>query len=206
MNEIDVIMYDLIDHDDFWEMVNHKAPAKPKSLGEETKGVAYDIGRNKVIKITKDSSEADASSIVAKKGRVEGVNKIYGVYKWKFYPDYYIIVQDKVKMDEDRAYKASDDIYATFIDLYPKIPEEDALDSINYTNAVVKEMIDILDNKDSISLIKGLSNLLKLGILYRDLHEGNIGFDKSNKAVIIDLGYSKSPGGDVKVFEKYSYE
>ena len=207
MNEIDVIMYDLIDHDDFWKMVNLKAPSKPKSLGEGSKGIAYDIGGNKVIKITKDNTEAKASSIVAKKGKVEGVNRIYGVYEWERYPDYYIIVQDKVKVDDWRAKKAINKAYNVFIDLYPGKPDYHAGESEYYTSTRVKEMIESLSNlsslykQDSISLVKGLGNLNKLGILYRDLHAGNIGFDKSNKAVIIDLGYSKSAGGDVKVFE-----
>ena len=206
MNEIDVIMYDLIDHDDFWEMINHKAPSKPKSLGEGTKGIAYDVGNNKVIKITKDDTEADASSVIAKKGKVEGVNKIYGVYEWRRYLNYYIIVQDKVKINDRRATDAVVDIDIAFIDLYPGEPDDHAHDSKYYTSTRVKKMIDALDNKDSISLVKGLDNLNKLGILYRDLHEGNIGFDKSNKAVIIDLGYSESIGGGIKVFEGYSYE
>ena len=207
MNEFDVIMYDLIDHDDFWEMVSLKAFPKPKPLGEGTKGVAYDIGRNKVLKITEDDTEADASAIVAKKGKVEGVNKIYGVYEWKRYPDYYIIVQDKVSMNYKRATNATEDITNTFVDLYPEKPDDDVFNSRYYTSTRVKEMIDVLSNLnsiykvDSINLVKGLGNLNKLGITYRDLHAGNIGFDKSHNAVIIDLGYSKSAGGDVKVFE-----
>ena len=207
MSSIFEMAYDLIEHKPFWEMVNLKVPSKLKPIGEGSKGIVYNVGdSSKVIKITEDSSEADASSIVAKKGKVEGVNRIYGVYKWKRYPMYYIIVQDEVDVSISRAYKIIDNITDAYIDLYPERPDEEAIESEYYTNSVVKEMIDYLRKKNSISIVKGLGNLRKLGIMYRDLHAGNIGFDKSNKAVIIDLGYSKSPGGDVKVFEKYSYE
>ena len=205
MKDFDEIMYYLIENEKFWKMINHKAPPKPKETSRGTKGIVYDIGGNKSIKITEDDAESYASSIVAKKGKVEGVNRIYGVYVWVRYSNYFIIVQDGFKVVLRRAGSAVDDIVDAFLELYPKIPSDYALESEWYRSVAVEDMADVLDNKDSINIVKGLGSLKKLGISLEGLHAGNIGFDKRNNAVIANLEYAKSYGGGVKVFERHTY-
>jgi len=66
-----------------------------KILGKGSNGVAYDIGSNRVLKVTTDISEAKASvSLIGK--NFKNVVNIYRVWMYKSIPDYFMIEQEKL--------------------------------------------------------------------------------------------------------------
>ena len=197
-----VVMKDLLSHDEFWDMVGIKNPGKNlKVLGSGANGVAFGVGKGKVIKITEDDEEASTSAYLVGK-TIKGVNKIHAVYQWKKHKHWYIILQDEVKIDRARAAKA----YNSLDNIFTQAKHDELIKWYHrpaYTEdwkEVADKIIPLITNKDAEYLAHTMLRLVKNKIEFGDLHTGNIGF-VNGKPVIIDLGVSESPKGKINTFE-----
>ena len=192
---------------------------KVKVLGSGYYGVAFDIGGGKVLKLTKDKAERNAASLIAGK-RLKGVYKIFGVYNWAKTDLVTFIVTEKVTMNESKArqvIRAVEDVTRAFVQVSSKTSVVVGSPSSSGWNSSKAEWTkfkkDVAEGKHSDYLgakiktielaegiIQGFMSLDKAGIFWADLHAGNVAF-RGGKAVIIDMGHSKSGGGNVKIFE-----
>ena len=166
---------------------------KIKALDSGSKGIAYDIG-NKVLKITTDKSEADASSLLVGK-KLKGVSKFYDVFKYegedKLLRNTYVIIQEKLKDDMSAAIKAHAEFRKWFdATISDRVPGTKGI-SFSYEKYKDKAKEEL--SPELFNLYIGLMELQKYKIEWDDFHTGNILF-RGKMPVIIDLGYSKSPG------------
>jgi len=205
-------IYDLsYQSDALFKMTKVKFPRPPaKRLGHGTKGAAYDLGGGKIAKITEDATEAKASSVIAG-SKVPGVWNMDGVYKSEFFDTtYYVIIGEKLKDNKSKAGHIEEallDVFDGILNTYDSYKMSEF-----YTDRRIKKLeseIGKFDaalfpelNDDVLAIARGMNNLRRVGIKYRDLHSGNIMF-RGNNPVIIDLGYSNALSqGRIPTFEQ----
>ena len=158
---------------------------KMKYLGYGSYGIAYQINRNMVMKITKDKSEIHAMTIVMKNPN-KYIVKVYDTFMIKIGTHIrYIIVQELL----DKSCKT----WGLFI---KKIYSNDEFITPNFLNAFKKHNNEYylnIKNYNKVKWIKSLSLYFeKNNIFFKDLHSNNI-MRRKNVHVLIDLGLSKSP-------------
>jgi len=191
----------------FAKLTGLTLPDNPKVLGQGDRGVAYDIGGGKVLKVTGDQREAMSAGKLINK-TLPGLYRVFGVYKDNVDPYWHYIVQEKLtsisgnsvmkvmtkhlkKFSLDKLISDRGNIAWWMLakdgnaDWEQKIYA--AWDEWLKTNKVDKNTKDIVD---------GLRSLTKAGITFYDLHPGNIMKSKRG-LVIIDIGASNSSGGKV---------
>lgn len=84
-------------------------------IGRGTNGIAYDIGENKVLKVTSNRNEAIAASYIKKYPNLKNIAKISRVFttKNKYFDKYYI---EQEKLNKIGLNEEWDDIYEYFIE------------------------------------------------------------------------------------------
>lgn len=180
-----------------------------KYVGEGHYGMAFDVGNNKVIKLTGNENEIDGIEYVLEKqkelgGSVPGVVHYYDI---KHYPasNVYAILMDKVKPLS----KKEETIYTVIYYEMANHSDSDFWDKYDDTNEdireeFIEELIDRLesprpedqlpsfkiDEYDLVNYIDAYRELLMIlesnNVPTEDLHGGNIG-RKDNKLIHFDV-------------------
>jgi cytidyltransferase-like protein len=188
-------------------------------LGEGSYGVAYDIGNNRVLKVTGDETEAKTSNYIigktTKDGNIVNVFDVFKFPKVKNYVVHYGIVQEKLDKPTKLEQKRFDFAMNAISDYSPNIGEymyQDDFEVIIQKNIeIAKEDLPRAALKKRLAVIElakkllidfqfpqMLNQLRQLKIKFQDFHDGNF-MKRGNKYVVIDLGVSKSPeGGAIK--------
>jgi hypothetical protein len=198
-------------------------PGSPRELGRGTRGIAYDVGGGKVLKITDDQSEAKAASVLKTK-QVDFAVHVYGVFELAG-SGYYGILQEllqplpgHIRASVERAMVALDfrerleesgDLNHFFITFDRDMQE---LESQGETREIAKltSAFGVLEKYGIFEIAKGLQ---QLGIQFTDYHtglkDGNQGnlMMRGDKVVVLDLGHSKVQGGGaIDVVENVFWE
>ncbi len=179
-------------------------------LGSGTKGSAYQLSNGHVLKVTTDVTEAEASSTLVGKS-LKNVIRIFKVFMFKNLPQYMHDEEDLFFIEEEKLNNVlcnKDHAVAIIGGRVSKI-------SYDHQNISFSEVIDEFKKmlkydakffiKDNEKLIKDLYNganeLKSIGIEFDDYVGCNIGMRGGNY-VIFDLGYSKSPAGQIDIVEQ----
>jgi len=165
------------------------------NLGKGTQGYAFDIGGNKILKITSDRGEAiEASRLVGK--NTKHIGRFYGSYRLNEPNDkIYIILREKLDVDPERVIDIIAD-FMGFMDLSPAGWSQIA-DMIKKSdrpafNEIVKKSATIQNPqlKRNVGLMLAvIKELMDHGVRSADFTEENFGFRKGVLAYY-DLGYS----------------
>jgi hypothetical protein len=185
-----------------------------KKLGKGTMGVAFLLTNGTVLKITEDISEAKAASLIEGK-QLKHVYEVYRVFMFKKIPSVYFIncellrPNDHKQYNDSAFYKGTNDIdtenveeifdpiqFSKYLGYFHLDPEKYIGDGKLHTpyDLLTKYQQDIAD---------GLMELRDFEITYADVHAGNIMRRKNGDYVFIDLGYSQSGEGNIKILERY---
>ena len=167
-----------------------------KPIGFGGMGIAYDIGGNKILKVTIDETELDAATRLIEKPLDTHAN-VYQVNE----QDSYIILEKLTPLT-----KSQKDIYMRLYRTYfwkdkqtgltnkinPITNREQLIEyikSINYEHefANTQETFYLMD-----AMVQFVSKLIKNGLIPHllDIHKDNVGFDKNGNIKILDLGMS----------------
>jgi len=179
---------------------------EPKYLGHGTIGVAYDIGDNKVLKITKDNSEAyENLKLVGKK--LKYIADVYRVFEvtpenipegeWKTYA----IILEKLVPDEanfKRMYERLDYVFKNIFDTDYKEALDSYLDGHQYNDdAIDKSKVDNYFKKNSqdgeffFSILRIVEELREHGIDSYDFYNPeNLGYKPSGVIGFFDVGFT----------------
>lgn len=172
-------------------------------LGKGAYGFVYNIGNNKVIKITTDESEALNSSLLTNK-KLSYVVNIFRVFKFKSINNFWFIEEEKLSKPSKMVIEGlkenelENKLLLMFFDYEEGLAYvKDYVESGN-----VKEE----EENDGFSLIPLATNMIaayqelkKININYRDFHVNNVMFDKKTKNYkIIDLGSTNKNKGNVE--------
>jgi len=158
-------------------------------------GLVYDIGDNKILKITYDSSEFVLASELMEMNSSVFVD-IYDVdQKYGNRSRYWTIVAEKIEPLNSNQKKIVGDIiakYRVFMPLMLRRGREEKEVWFEFVNALKQHgYFDKIQNKNFFNLFSSfVQNLNDEGIsLYEsDIHNNNIGFNKNGRLVILDLG------------------
>lgn len=172
-------LYDSLNSD---EILNKKLGklglAVTKLLGSGSWGDAFLLSNGNVLKITKDKTEAQSAAYLKGKN-LKYVYHVFDVFKFKNTSKIYFIVQERLS-------KLSKDLNSSIEWMTTEVPR-------------LKEFMQSTE-KDVHDISTGLYELNKLGIAFYDVHPGNI-MMRGNDYVIIDIGQSKSPVGNIQIYE-----
>lgn len=176
------------------DYIQSKFPnAKP--IGNGAFGIAYDIGDNKVLKITTDSSEISIANSLKNKSNPAYV-KVYDVNR-----EYSYIILEKVTPLNTEEMR----VFDFFVDMDKELDgdvcgiyDDDLIDEIGYfepygdVEKATKEDILLMSQKFLISQVESYcSFLLKLKknmVTTYDLHGKNVGKRINGEICILDLG------------------
>lgn len=185
-------------------------------LGTGTRGTAFDIGGDKVLKVTNDDKEASAASVMVGKD-IKNIVHFYGVYRLGDTP-FYAVLQEKLQplpADQGEAFNKA--LVATGLPIWIKraegswdkvkeLSKQHIADQVkkkfkgNLNSPEAQEYIKNVNEKWN-SLVKqyGIRDMFKtlteLGIDFHDYHAGNMMQRQDGTLVLIDLGMSKIRGG-----------
>lgn len=178
-----------------------------KELGQGAKGKAYQISNDKVLKITKDASEARTSQAVMQATDTGILTKYFDVFKFKDTDgdDLFCIVQEKLE-HLDFSFKKFIELLMFFSDT----TGNRTVSWIYYFNLLewLKDPANLIGQhvptKSDLEWLENLVVTLKsLNITFKDLHSGNVLQRKDGSKVLIDLGFSQIPNAqDVPVLAK----
>lgn len=196
-------------------------------LGQGSYGVAYDIGNGKVLKITKDTSEAKSSNLIKGKN-TKHIVKVFDVWKFpkvKNKDDFFGIVLEKLmplSSGEKREWRNAENEFDKIVqekDFITRVAGHDweyfkeladvkvetlyEEDELEEKREELEEAIDRLENFQIHQMVDELKNL---GVTFHDYHSGNIMKRSIGEYVVIDLGVSKSAGVVPAVLEKKKKE
>lgn len=166
-----------------------------KNFGKGTQGYAFDIGNNKILKITSDKGEAiEASRLVGK--NTKHIGRFYGSYRLNEPNDkIYIIVREKLEVDPERVVDIIAD-FMGFMDLSPAGWSEVSNMIKNGDrpkfNQIVKNATKIQDAqiKRHVGLMLAvIKELMDNGVRSADFTEDNFGY-RNGVLAYYDLGYS----------------
>lgn len=176
------IYYD-IPHD-VSELIEKRYP-NAKRLGSGTNGVAFDIGNNKVLKVTKDTSEA----IFAAKYLGHDFMHIAQVYAID-------ILYKKIVNS-----KNSSHIWGIILEKVDPLSEKDTI----LVNKIINEYLYSEDSEDSENsedsedsekkyfikkqLISLINELKSQSFGIDDIYADNLGWDSNGNLVVLDLGF-----------------
>lgn len=194
-------------------------------LGSGEMGVAYDIGGNKVLKITTDASEAKASHAIKGK-KLSRVVQVDDVWKLRgTEPTLFALVTEKLNelsQEEKNEVKTAfafirehEPVLASiatqswdeFVDkLYAEMEKDTAEESgidqkspggkNRIRKITVRKHSFIVNKLKELKIDEMVADLRRVGIQFADYHEDNI-MKRGNEFVINDLGSSKTGGGGV---------
>jgi len=176
-----------------------------KYIGQGLFGLTYDVGDDKILKITTDKYEAANANKLRHKPITKHIINYYDVRAINNprNRDYYSIVMDKVKPLTNENYKLLyGSIYTRFLD--PTLSDEYLYDYVyDYLEEYETEesfddtlmfYIDKLEpQRQSI-----LKEFKKYGIPIKEAHNGNVGFDNEGNFVYFDIGLRKMRGSQGK--------
>jgi len=176
-------------------------------VGQGSFGVAFDAnfkGKNVVLKITSDKSEANASNhIIGKK--LKHIVHIYDVFKFKD-TIYYGVLQEKLQ----KLHESEKDNFNTLVFIMQKAkvgPElikgdiDAALDKVEKTFADKPNTIKFFAQAVvSFDFDKIIEELASNGIQFIDYHGGNL-MKRGEDFVLIDLGMSRVPNTNIPILE-----
>lgn len=174
---------------------------KLPQVGDGSRGTAYELPDGRVIKITRDHSEARAAAVLRDSpdpaGRVVRVDHVYGL-EGRLHADGpggtradgYAIVMEKLDRPDPQM--------AAWADDWPDM----TVDPVN-VRSFLAEIESAGTNWDTeksdtwatfSAWLTGVAQYLEdRNIQFSDLHEGNV-MSRAGAPVLIDLGYSQSPG------------
>ncbi|MFA5750489.1 MAG: hypothetical protein WC895_04715, partial [Candidatus Shapirobacteria bacterium] len=170
----------------------------PQSLGSGIQGTAYDIGDDKIFKITGDEREAKTSYHLLKLGKdFSHLMKIYDVFKFPklegAYHSRYGIIAEKLERLSNKDVTA-----ITFAVRCFDLREDRVIDKQQTWEELINDFImehgqtyyenvkEELDHAKEIGFDVMLAQLKEAGIKHRDLHPGNI-MKKDGHVVAIDF-------------------
>ena len=196
-----------------------------KKLGAGSCGVAWETSQGKVMKLTGDIKEAEASDIVMKHQPTKTIVPFYFVGKFAYerqysdkkmkgYPEYW----DKFVIMQKKLSPLSKDEWASVWGVYDAFSSTGNASALFQRSHSIDEWIQLLKYEYEVNgggypdpspyeveeaqknyhemfqwVFDCLKELQSFGIIYRDIHPGNI--MKDNGAYkLIDLGYSQSDG------------
>lgn len=195
---------------------------KLQVLGTGNRGTALDLG-DKVLKVTNDSKEAEAASVIAGKD-IKGIVRVYDV--WQFGDTgAFGITQEKLqplsKQEADEFNKA---LVSTGLPIWIKrsggswdkakeLTKQHVADQIkkkfgSFSSPEAKAFAKAANEQWNMLVNKfGLKNtfqtLVSLGIDFHDYHAGNMMKRDNGDLVLIDLGLSRIQGaGKVKAINE----
>jgi len=180
-----------------------------KYVGEGYYGMAFDVGKNKIIKLTNNKDEIDGIEYVLEKQKELGgsVPGVVHYFNLKYYPtsNVYAILMDKVKplsKKEETIYTviyyemanySDSDFWDKYDDSNEDIREEfiefliDRLESPRPEDELPSFKIDEYDLVNYIDTYRELLTILESNkVPTEDLHGGNIG-RKDNKLIHFDV-------------------
>lgn len=185
------------------KLTKHLSITKVAPLGQGTSGFAYYIPNNRVLKITKDKSEA-AEAFKIKGRKLKHLANVYDVYALHGkYEGTYVIISEL--LDRSESIDNAKDYLSDFVEdtfghsLFWIF--QDAKDGNLDKNDVKKYVNDIYDSQDldknqmelAIWFIKGMFGIIeelrKYGIKSTDWGTTNIGIKKDGNLAMYDLGY-----------------
>ena len=195
---------------------------KNKQDSEGSFGRAYYIGNNRVLKVTTDMTEANTSDYISRKN----LKYTWSIYYVCQFVGFALVLQSEMGCDfreaeaymDDNAYGiigerlyplSADESYVvdTFSNMFIDGTKTDGLGTMSYDD-FKEEMEDfhyeyIQENPKVYDFFYyGYKELLEAGVEFRDGHSGNIMKNAEGDFKFIDLGVSKSTGGQVKNFVK----
>jgi len=184
--------------------IGKKLGVEPHYLGHGLFGVAYDIGDNKVLKITSDNSEA-AENLELIGKPLKYIAQPYKVYKVesKTNPDFpktYAIILEKLKTDAayfKRMYDRLEYAFKTFFDIDYKEALEAYLYGYQFDHDVNKDDVDRYFKKNSedaeffFSILRIAEELEKYGVesVIEYYNPYNLGYKKSGAIGLFDVGF-----------------
>jgi len=193
-------------------------------LGTGTRGTALDIGNGKVLKVTNDAREAEASSVLVGKD-LKNIVHVDAVWKLKDSP-YYCIIQEKLNpLPAEKSNQFNQALVATGLPIWikrangnwdeaKKLTKEYILSQVkkkfkdNLNSPQAQEFARDINEKWNM-LVKhfGLrdmfNTLTELGIDFHDYHAGNMMVRNDGTLVLIDLGMSKvRSGGNIETISQ----
>jgi len=182
--------------------------SQPQYLGQGRHGFAYDIGNDKIMKVTSDKSEA-VESLKVKGIELEHLANIYDVFeitpqKTSPIPQSYVIISEKLKTDQqyfDRIVKRLQYAFNNILGLNFYSVLDDYLYGGYDLN---KDKIDkyLLKNPEDAKFYYGLLAIAdearKYGIKSADFYNtSNLGYKKNGNLGFFDMGW-----GDIAFNEK----
>lgn len=201
-NEVIGEKYDREVADKIAKSVGKKLNLNPQYLGGGEFGVAYDIGDNKVLKITRDKSEAqDNMSLIGKP--LKYIAQPYKVFEIQTNSDHshptYAIILEKLKTDEEyfnRMYNRLDYVFEKIFGVRFKDAAEAIHDNEKLPNNVKPEDIQNYFKKNPkdeeffYSLLRIWEELEKYGSQSLDFfNPDNLGFKPSGLIGFFDVGF-----------------
>lgn len=163
-------------------------------------GCAYDIGNNKVLKITTDQSEAIESNKI--KGKIlNNIANIYNIYKTEYNGNsYYIIILEKLRTEPAKFKKFYNDLNIIFRKLFDRVVLDILVDEYQESPGVYiddfKEKIDgALDkNSEEGKFYYGLTNIIdelkRYNIQSSDyINYKNLGYKPNGNLGFFDVGF-----------------
>jgi serine/threonine protein kinase len=163
-------------------------------LGTGSYGSAYKLSNGNVMKITGDKTEARSASYIKGK-HLKHVYEVYDVFQFKTLPyKWFIETELLTPLSDSETQKLEGSAIAG----------EDTRSIKYWFNQLdkLKENYGEIP-KIAMDIAYGLLELNKLGIEFGDTHAGNIMKRHNGDYVIIDIGQSRSPEGQIKVLEQY---
>lgn len=190
-------------------------------LGTGTRGTAFDVGSDRVVKVTNDAKEAQAASALVGKD-IPGIVRFYAV--WKFGDSsLYGVLQEKLEPisdEEGKEFNAA--LVATGLPVWIKRSGGDwnnakALTKQYVLDNIKKKFAGNMNSPEAQAFAKkaneGWNNLVtkwrlrdtfktltEIGIDFHDYHAGNMMRRKDGTLVLIDLGMSniRAQGGEIE--------
>ena len=185
------------------KIVNVKGYNKPTFLGSGQFGVAYDIGDDKVLKITKDNSEAAENlSLIGKP--LKYIAQPYNVFTINSendnkIPKTYAIVLEKLKTDPQefkRLFDRMDFAFEKIMNVRFSDVLEYYLYGLRYHSNVDKKTVENYFSKNSqdeeffYSILRIAEEVEKYGIESKDYYNpDNLGYKKSGAIAFFDVGF-----------------
>lgn len=197
-------------------------PPNPRALGTGTRGTAFDIGGNKVLKITSDKTEAEAAEKM-KGANMKHVVRIFDVFQFKRTGAFGIVQERLEKIPgtpKDTKGEPSGDA-AELNDALLGLKVQQLLQATGYNwdqtklliARYVKTLLDKIKDPEEKAEFRaecvgyynvltkkyGIQDMVKElkanGVNFHDYHAGNIMVRPNGGYVVNDLGYSAVHGG-----------
>jgi hypothetical protein len=148
------------------------------NIGSENNGTAYDIGNNKVLKITSDENEAKSANYVRHlSNALKHVITVYNVHK---VGNYYAIILEKITPLEPKLYDDWNEIQHDFLNY--NTTDETLWDIIKKKKINPKFAQDIINQRKDI-----LKEVKRFHLSKIEIHRKNIGFADNGNFIIFDL-------------------